>query len=112
MSRRNRKFGRRTGSKYVLPQVGTTEDGKKVLAGVYEFHETYGMPLSALFSWLADHDMVPDWIDFYQWAEKNGMKHNKIMAKLRDPLEDAWGPEFADIVCNYLIFWKASQIKE
>ena len=66
MSRRNRKAGRRTGSQYVLPQVGTTDDGKKVLAGVYEFHETYGMPLPGLFSWLADHEMVPDWIDFYQ----------------------------------------------
>lgn len=110
MSRRNRKTGRRTGKAYVLPQVGITEDGKLVLGGVYEFHETYGMPLSALFSYLADNNMVPDWIDFYNWAKKNGMKHDRILNKLRDPLQDAWGPEFADIVCNTLTTLKSLDI--
>lgn len=110
MSRRNRKSGRRTGAKYVLPQAGTTEDGKIVLRGVYEFHETYGMPLPALFSHLADNNMVPDWVDFYEWAEKNGMDHYRIISKIRDPIEDAWGQDFADIVCDTLTIWKAYKI--
>jgi hypothetical protein len=94
-----------------MPQVGITEDGKRVVAGVYEFHETYGMPLPALFSYLADHDLVPDWIDFYKWAEKNGMKHDRIINKIKDPLEDAWGPEFAGAVIDTLTLWRAKRIE-
>ncbi|KKN60279.1 hypothetical protein LCGC14_0533290 [marine sediment metagenome] len=109
MSRRNRKSGRRTGAAYVLPQVGITTDGKRIIGGVYEFHETYGMPLQGLFCWLADRDMVPDWINFYHEACRNNMKHDRIMTKLRDPLEDAWGTEFADVVCDTLTKWKALQ---
>jgi hypothetical protein len=102
MSRRNRTTGRRTGALYVLPQVGVTRDGKPVISGVYEFHETYGMPLEGLFGWLADHNMVPDWLDVYRWAKKNGMEHDRIINKLRDPIEDAWGVSFADVICNML----------
>ena len=85
-----------------MPQVGITEDGKSVIGGVYEFHETYGMPLQALFSWLADRNMVPDWIDFYHWANNNGMRHERIISKIRDPLEDAWGVDFANAICDTL----------
>jgi len=102
MSKRNRKDGRRTGKYNVLPVVGKTADDKTVVTGVYEFHETYGMPLESLLSYLKDHDMVPDWIDFYRWASKNGMKHERIISKIYDPIEDAYGTQWANEICNTL----------
>lgn len=102
MSKRNRKDGRRTGKDYVLPIVGKTADGKLVVSGVYEFHETYGMPLPFLFDVLRERDMIPDWINFYEWARKNGMKHSRILSKLKDPIEDSYGRKFAGEVLKVL----------
>ena len=111
MSKRNKNSGRNTGYKS-LPIFGSTEDGKIVLGGVYDIHEVYGMPLSPLFSYLADHNAVPDWIDLYKSAERNGMKHFQILYKIKDSIEDAWGKDFANIVCDRLTIWKAAKIKE
>ena len=95
MSKRNRQSGRRTGPNSILPVVGKTQNGKTVVAGVYEFHETYGMPLDFLLSYLYDKDIIPDWVDMYNWAIKNNMKHDRIISKLIDPIEDSYGKEFA-----------------
>jgi hypothetical protein len=102
MSKRNRKTGRRTGKENVLPYVGITQDGKKIVTGVYEFHETYGMPLSDLFLYLKNINLIPDWIDIYKWGRKNGMKHARIISKIKDPIEDSYGKSFADNVCRVL----------
>lgn len=102
MSKRNKRDGRRTGAKYVLPKVGTTTDGRTVVAGVYEFHETYGMPLEFLFFWLSENNMIPDWLDFYRWAINNNMRHKRILIKLKDPIEDAYGVDFAAEVFSTL----------
>lgn len=37
-----------------------------VITGVYEFHETYGVPLEDLLNYLQVRNMIVDWIDFYQ----------------------------------------------
>ena len=102
MSKRNRKGGRRTGAKYVLPVVGQTTDGYTVVAGVYEFHETYGMPLEFLLFYLKERNIVPDWIDFYNWASNNRMRHDRIISKIKDPIEDAYGVPFAQVVIETL----------
>ncbi|MDP2683456.1 MAG: hypothetical protein Q8P20_00205 [bacterium] len=102
MSKRNKNSGRRTGANNVLPVVGLTDDGKRVIDGVYQFHETYGMPLPWLFAWMKDHNMVPNWINFYHEAKTNNMSHNKILNKLTDAAQDTWGSKFATVICNNL----------
>lgn len=111
MSKRNPQLGRRTG-KLSLPQVGITKDGKIVVAGVYDFFEVYGMPLDWLFSNLKDHNMIPDWIDLYKSAERNNMKHANIISKLKEPLEDVYGFEFAKIIIKSLTYWKYFDIQK
>lgn len=102
MSKRNRQSGRRTGKNNVLPIIGKTPDGQLVVTGVYEFHETYGMPLEFLFAYLKDHNLIVDWIDFYRWGRKNNMSHDRILSKIRDPIEDSYGSECANQVCKTL----------
>ncbi len=101
MSKRNRDKGRRTGSQ-ALPTVGKTEDSKLVVSGTYDFHETCGFPLEMLFAYLSDRNIVPDWVDFYKCAARNGMKHDRILSKIKDPIEDAYGVDFAKVVCDTL----------
>ena len=72
------------------------------MGGVYDFHQSLGMPLDFLFAWLSEHNIVPDWLDFYRMAIHNGMRHDRIITKIRDPIEDAWSVEFANKVCDTL----------
>jgi hypothetical protein len=101
MSKRNRKSRIRTGT-HSFPALGRTEDGKLVVGGVYDFHQCQGMPLDWLFAELKELGIVPDWLDFYKTAIYNGMRHDRIITKIRDPIEDAWGVEFANKVCDTL----------
>lgn len=101
MSKRNRKSNIRTGT-HSFPTKGITEDGKLVVGGVYDFHQSLGMPLDFLFGHLKELGIVPDWLDFYRMAIHNGMAHDRVITKIRDPIEDAWGVEFANQVCDTL----------
>lgn len=101
MSKRNRKSRTRTGTQS-FPARGYTTDGKLVVGGVYDFHQNLGMPLDFLFAQLKELGIVPDWIDFYQMAIHNGMRHDRIITKIRDPIEDAWSVAFANKVCDVL----------
>ena len=101
MSHRNRKSDMRVGTQS-FPAVGKTEDGKCVVAGVYDFHQTLGIPLDFLFAELCDRGYMPDWLDFYWRAMNNGMQHDRIVAKIIDPIEDAWGTDYASKICETL----------
>jgi hypothetical protein len=48
--------------KHVLVQVGSTPEGLTVWHGVYTFYETYGLPLSDLFSLMWERGGLPDWL--------------------------------------------------
>jgi hypothetical protein len=85
-----------------ISATGKTVDGKDVMKGVYEFHDTHGMPLPFLLSVLKENNAIPDWIDVYQRATQNGMKHERILSKLKDPIEDSYGVSFAEHVLNKL----------
>lgn len=102
MSKKNRKTGRKTGPNNILPIVGKTENGYIIVSKVYEFHESYGTPLDFLFSYLAENKIIPSWIHFYNEAVRNGMNHDRILNKIKDPIEDAYGVEFAKIVIETL----------
>jgi alanyl-tRNA synthetase len=83
-------------------QTGLTLDGKPVLSGVYQFHETHGLPLDIIFSLFEERNWVPDWIDFYNSALKAGMKHKRILSKLSEALTDSFGKEWEQVVISNL----------
>lgn len=89
-------------SKIILKPVGKTTDDKIVVAGVYEFYETYGLPLDSLFDSLNQKNQIPCWISFYKEAKFAGMKHERILSKLEESISDVYGKEFSDIVLSKL----------
>jgi len=86
----------------VLQVTGKTETGELVVAGVFRYYETVGVPLDVLFDCLRRKGVVPDWLTFYVEAVRAGMKHARIMSKLEPAIADAYGPEFRDVVVKRL----------
>jgi len=82
--------------------TGITAEGKYVLAGCYEFHQTEGLPLEILFNYLKERNYIPDWIDIYRSARSNGMSHERILAKLEPEIDDSFGPEWTKEVFKNL----------
>ena len=71
--------------------VGMTQDGGLVVAGVYRFVETHGVPLDVTLERLREHGMTPDWWDVYREAEAAGMKRARILAKVGVAALDVYG---------------------
>jgi alanyl-tRNA synthetase len=82
--------------------VGETSDGKKVISGVFRLFETHGLPLSDILSILKQRDYIIDWFDFYQDALSAGMKHDSVIAKLNEAINDSYGTEFKNTVIRRL----------
>lgn len=82
----------------MLECVGKTTDGKELLAGVYRFYETTGLPLDVIFDLLRRKNSIVSWIHFYKEAHSAGMKHDRILSKLDESICDVWGKDFYDHV--------------
>ncbi len=83
-------------------QTGITFDGKPVLSGVFQFHETHGLPLNIILSIFQEKNWMPDWIDFYNSATKAGMKHKRILSKLSEAIVDSFGKEWEKAIISRL----------
>jgi len=89
-------------NKYPLHQTGITTEDKKVVAGIYSFYETYGLPLNIVLMCFQTKDWVPDWIDLYLSATKAGMKHTRILSMLEEAISDSFGKEWTTEVISRL----------
>lgn len=76
-----------------LYQVGVTEDGMKVYAGVYNFYSECGLPLDVLLNLSIEQKWVPCWTSFYLEAEAAGMKHDRIIAKIEEAILDSYNAQ-------------------
>lgn len=88
--------------KSLFKQTGITPTGKPVLAGVFTFYETHGLPLDVIFMCFIEKDWIPDWIDLYQCCKNAGMKHDRILSKLSEAISDSYGKEWESIVISKL----------
>lgn len=84
--------------KTCLRQIGITEDGKPVLAGVYKAYETYGVPLEVLLVSLEESGAIPCWNTLYDEAKAAGMKHERIKSMLAPAISDSYGPDLCEMV--------------
>ena len=78
----------------MIIQVAITPEGKAVMDNVYKLCETHGLPLDVILPIMAERNQVPNWINFFQQAQANGMKHSRIIAKLTGPIAEAYGEDF------------------
>ena len=68
--------------------TGITPEGRYTISGVYNFYETYGMPLDMIFEKLFfEMNCCPDWKVFYNDARKAGISHSKIITKIEEALK-------------------------
>jgi len=82
----------------MLKITGKTEDNEFIVAGVFRFYETTGLPLDIIFDCLRQKKTIPDWLTFYVEALRAGMKHDRIISKLDSAMADIYGTEFRDVV--------------
>lgn len=81
-----------------LTVVGTTVDGRSVVAGVYRVVETHGTPLEDVLDRIRSFGHLPCWLSYYREAIAAGMKHDRILARLDPAIVDSFGVEMRDHV--------------
>ena len=86
----------------MLKQVGVTEDGRPVVAGLFRLYETHGLPVSVIFEGVDLNGSVPSWIDFYEEARQAGIKSSRIISMLQSDIADVFGGPFRDVVIERL----------
>lgn len=82
--------------------VGKTTDNKLVVTEVYKLYETHGIPLDIIFEFLNNHNMIPDWNMFCIEATNAGIKIERVLGMLADPISDTYGPEYREYILNKL----------
>lgn len=89
--------------------IGQTDDGKLVMAGLFKFYDTHGLPFSTIFDRLQEENCIPCWKSLIKECLCAGWGLHKIKATLReaisdsyrnlsDPVKDKYGVELRDRV--------------
>jgi hypothetical protein len=86
----------------MLKIIGRTVDDKLVLAEVYKFYSSTGLPLEMIFDVLQAQRAVPCWMTFVKEAQEAGMEYSRILSRLDEALVDSYGPQFRDTVFKEL----------
>lgn len=88
--------------KILITQIGETTDNKTVVAGVWAFYETHGLPLDVILSLCIQKNWMPCWTSLYKDMLSAGMKHGRILSKLEESISDSYGKAFCDVVISRL----------
>ena len=90
-------------SSKILPVLGKTVDGRTVVGGVFQFYDTYGIPLESILDVLKDVKMVPSWPQFVQDALAGGWTKKKTLNILAPALLEIYGSEYRNTVIGRLM---------
>ena len=74
--------------------VSVTEDGIKVVSGVFRVFDTCGLPLDVIFDQCRENNLMPSWIHFYDDAIKQGWTEKTIVNRLSIGVSDSYGKPF------------------
>lgn len=88
--------------KYLLTEVGHTRNGQIVVAGVYAFYETHGLPLDVIIENLQARNSLVDWKDFWISATTAGVKPRRLSMMIEMACSDVLGAEYAQAVMQKL----------
>jgi hypothetical protein len=75
----------------MLHIVGKTDRGHLVIGGVYQFMETYGMPLDAIFDSLNNNGMIPSIYHLQNDAARAGANVERFNERIRLAWLDSYG---------------------
>jgi len=73
--------------------VGYTEDQKPVVAGVFEFSSTYGLPLEDIVYRFKEHHLVVSWPHYILEAIGAGQNERVTFSKIENALSEVYGSE-------------------
>ena len=82
----------------LIQVVGKTTEGQLVLSGLYKYFETTGLPLSIIFEYIKNKNMVPSWNHLYKEMVRAGMNRDRIISRLSLDIFDVYGKEYRDII--------------
>jgi hypothetical protein len=89
----------------MLPKVrvvGKTKDNQSVVSGIFKFFDTSGIPLFVIFELCKQYNWLPSWIDFYKEGINQGWKHETILLRLEEGMQDIYEKEFIEEVIERL----------
>jgi len=61
-----------------------------------------GLPLDILLEELHEHDMVVDWVEFYESSKKHGWNDKTILNRISVGVLEIHGSKYRDIVIDRL----------
>lgn len=88
--------------KSFIQVVGETEDGIKIVSGVFKLFDTNGLPLDIVFDLCKQSNMIPSWTHFYNEALEYGWSKKTVLNRLHDNINDVYGKDYRDIVIRRL----------
>jgi alanyl-tRNA synthetase len=65
---------------------------------VFKLIDTQGISLDILLDSFKQRNLVVDWIDFYDRAIKSGWKLKTIKEKIKYPIIDVYGNDYANFI--------------
>jgi len=74
--------------------VGKTEDGKKVVNGVFKMKDTFGLPLEMTLNLLDKQGMTVDWISFWKEGIQAGWKPEAVLLTIETAVGDVFGSQY------------------
>jgi hypothetical protein len=92
-------------SKRFLRQTGVTEDGRRVMGGVFEFYSTRGVSLDILLAGMVARGFEIDWLDLFDRAVNEGkIKPPKALVNIESAMREscAFQPERVDEILGRL----------
>ena len=75
-------------------QVGTTENGQLVLAGVFKLTGTHGIPLEVVLQGCQARGWLVSWPHYVAEAQRDGAKIRTIRARVLASVGEVYGPQY------------------
>ena len=72
---------------------------------MFRVHETHGIPLEMILTFMEEHDMIIDWIDFFDESLKCNWNVKTTVNKIEVSLFDSHGKEYSNEVIKRLKYY-------
>lgn len=83
---------------------GKTENGKLMVSNLFKLYDTEGLPFHIIFQLCEDRNYMPNWINLYEDAMKQGWKPKTFFSKIKEAIVDVYGEEFYQEVQDRFYF--------
>ena len=92
---------------YGLRQIGSTEDGKRVISGldVFKYTTSQGIDLELLLLFFDQHRCVVDWVGYCKTATVECWMMPTILRKISYPITEVYGERYWNECKSRIMIW-------